>query len=162
MTELARSAFEALQERSPRPNVVLDLQPLPEATADRALMRQVFSNLLDNALKFTARESAPRIEVTGSNSRGENIYCIKDNGVGFDPRYAHKLFGVFQRLHRQDEFEGTGVGLALVQRIIERHSGKTWAESKPRTGATFYFSLPEQPPDGRSLRPAKKMGGSFI
>jgi PAS domain S-box-containing protein len=145
MTELARSAFEALQERSPRPNVVLDLQPLPEATADRALMRQVFSNLLDNALKFTAREAAPRIEVTGFNSCGENIYCIKDNGVGFDPRYAHKLFGVFQRLHRQDEFEGTGVGLALVQRIIERHSGKTWAESKPTTGTRFYFSLPEQP-----------------
>jgi PAS domain S-box-containing protein len=145
MTELARSAFDALLERSPRPNLVFDLQVLPEAMADRALMRQVFSNLFDNALKFTARMPAPRIEVSGSNSNGENIYCIKDNGVGFDPRYAYKLFGVFQRLHRQDEFEGTGVGLALVQRILERHGGKAWATAKPNEGATFCFSLPETP-----------------
>jgi len=142
MTELARSAFQQIVERSTDRIPGFQLDPLPEACADRALLRQVFTNLLDNAVKFTSRTPTPLIEVSGRTEKGMSIYRIKDNGVGFDPRYAHKLFGVFQRLHRQDEFEGTGVGLALVQRIVQRHGGKTWAESAPPDGASFYFSLP--------------------
>jgi PAS domain S-box-containing protein len=152
MTELARSAFQNLIEAAPERNPGLQLNPLPEAIGDRALLRQVFANLLDNAMKFSARHPAPRIELSGWCDAGENIYCVKDNGVGFDPRMAHKLFGVFQRLHRQEDFVGTGVGLALVQRIVHRHGGRTWAESSVGAGAAFYFSLPEQ----RGLLPAGK------
>lgn len=142
MTELARSAFQNLIEASPERNPALQLNPLPEAIGDRALLRQVFANLLDNAMKFSARTPDPRIEISGWTDTAGNTYCVKDNGVGFDPRLAHKLFGVFQRLHRQEEFAGTGVGLALVQRIVHRHGGRTWAESAVGQGATFYFSLP--------------------
>lgn len=142
MTELARSAFQNLLEAAPERNPALQLNPLPEAVGDRALLRQVFANLLDNAMKFSARAPSPRIELTGWSDSAGNTYCVKDNGVGFDPRMAHKLFGVFQRLHRQEEFAGTGVGLALVQRIVHRHGGRTWAESAIGEGATFYFSLP--------------------
>lgn len=142
MTELARSAFQNLIEAAPERNPALQLNPLPEAIGDRALLRQVFANLLDNAMKFSARDPAPRIEISGWIDTAGNTYCVKDNGVGFDPRMAHKLFGVFQRLHRQEEFVGTGVGLALVQRIVHRHGGRTWAESAVGQGATFYFSLP--------------------
>ncbi len=142
MTELARSAFQNIIEASPQRNVALQLQPLPDAIGDRALLRQVFANLLDNAVKFTARQPAPLIRLSGWSDAGMNTYCIKDNGVGFDPRFAHKLFGVFSRLHTQAEFAGTGVGLALVQRIVQRHGGKTWAESTLQFGANFYFTLP--------------------
>jgi light-regulated signal transduction histidine kinase (bacteriophytochrome) len=143
MTELARSAFQNITESIPEPHPTLQLHPLPEAFGDRALLRQVFANLLGNAVKFSSRQAAPVIEVTGWSGTGGKTYCIKDNGVGFDPRFGHKLFGVFQRLHSQDEFEGTGVGLALVRRIVERHGGKTWGESKLHEGAQFYFTLPE-------------------
>ncbi|HYP17551.1 MAG TPA: ATP-binding protein, partial [Opitutus sp.] len=143
MTELARSAFlNIIEAAPPKVEPVLDLRLLPEASGDRALLRQVFANLLGNAVKFSSRQPAPRIEVTGTSDGTVNTYCIRDNGVGFDPRFAHKLFGVFQRLHRQEEFEGTGVGLALVQRIVQRHDGRVWAEGHPNAGAAFYFSLP--------------------
>ena len=106
------------------------------------MLRQVFANLLGNAIKFTRNQPAPVIEICGACENGVTTYYVKDNGAGFDDKYAHKLFGVFQRLHSESEFEGTGVGLALVHRIIERHGGKVWAEGKPGAGATFYFSLP--------------------
>ena len=106
------------------------------------MLRQVFANLLGNAVKFSRHQPAPVIEVGGSSRDGENTYYVKDNGAGFDEEYRDKLFGVFQRLHSEEEFEGTGVGLALVQRVIHRHGGKVWAESKPGLGATFYFTLP--------------------
>jgi light-regulated signal transduction histidine kinase (bacteriophytochrome) len=112
------------------------------ASGDRSMLRQVFANLLGNAVKFSSRHPRPLITVNGWSTDGFNIYSIQDNGVGFDPRFAHKLFGVFQRLHSSEEFEGTGVGLALVHRIIQRHGGKVWAESAPQSGATFFFSLP--------------------
>jgi light-regulated signal transduction histidine kinase (bacteriophytochrome) len=104
-------------------------------------MRQVWRNLISNAIKFTAPKDVRRIEIGGRSEEGKTIYFIRDSGVGFDPQYAHKLFGVFQRLHKTEEFEGTGVGLAIVQRIVHRHGGEVWAEGVVGEGATFYFSL---------------------
>src|SRR5881296_2856046 len=106
-------------------------------------MRQVFVNLLSTAFKFSRSRETARVEIGSVGGRDPSVYYVKDNGVGFDPRYSNKLFGVFQRLHRDDEFEGTGVGLALVQRIIHRHGGRIWAEAKPDEGATFYFTIPK-------------------
>ena len=106
------------------------------------MLRQVFVNLLDNAIKFSRVRKDAAIEVGGSCDRNQNVYYVKDNGVGFDEKYSGRLFGVFQRLHTDEEFAGTGVGLALVQRIILRHGGTVWAESKLENGATFYFAIP--------------------
>jgi PAS domain S-box-containing protein len=115
---------------------------IPVSYGDPTLLRQVWSNLLSNAIKYTLPKEERSIEVGGYVNEGMNVYYVKDNGVGFNPEYTHKLFGVFQRLHRADEFEGTGVGLAIVQRIIHRHGGLVWAEGKIGQGATFYFSIP--------------------
>jgi light-regulated signal transduction histidine kinase (bacteriophytochrome) len=127
----------------------LRLNPLPPAMGDRALLAQVWINLLSNAIKFSAKREQPLIEVGAKTDDHEHVYSVSDNGAGFDPRYASKLFGVFQRLHDQSEFQGTGVGLALVQRIITRHGGRVWAESTPGAGATFHFTLPRSEADGR-------------
>jgi len=116
--------------------------PLPAARGDRALLTQVWSNLLSNALKFSGKREAPEIEVSARSETGEVVYCVRDNGAGFDMHHYDKLFGVFQRVHREDEFPGTGVGLAMVQRIVSLHGGRVWAESKVDEGAKFYFSLP--------------------
>jgi len=116
--------------------------PLPPAHGDRALVRQVWSNLLGNALKFSGKREVPEIEISARSEPGEVVYCVRDNGAGFDMRHYDKLFGVFWRLHREDEFPGTGVGLAIVQRIVSLHGGRVWAESKVDEGAKFYFSLP--------------------
>ena len=107
-------------------------------------MRQVWSNLISNAIKYTLPKEERRIEIGSRVENGMNIYYIKDTGVGFNPDYTHKLFGLFQRLHKAEEFEGTGVGLAIVQRIIHRHGGRVWAEGKVNAGATFWFSLPNK------------------
>ena len=119
------------------------LGTLPVVKGDRALLRLVFTNLISNAIKYSSKDAHPRIEVKlAGKEDGEVVVCVSDNGVGFDMAYASKLFGVFQRLHRADEFEGTGIGLANVRRIVHRHGGRTWAEGVPGQGASFYLSLP--------------------
>jgi PAS domain S-box-containing protein len=120
----------------------LHIRPLPPARGDPGLLRQVWTNLLSNALKYSGKSVRPRIEVSGRQSELESLYSIRDNGVGFDMAYAGKLFGVFQRLHRADEFDGTGVGLAIVHRVVTRHGGRIWAQGKVNEGATFSFALP--------------------
>lgn len=123
------------------PLAAITIQDLPDCYADPALLRQVFTNLLDNARKFTQQTAAPRIEVGYERRAPDVIYFVRDNGAGFDMRYADKLFGVFQRLHPLEDYAGTGVGLAIVQRIIQRHGGRVWAEGEVGRGATFYFTL---------------------
>ena len=119
------------------------LGSLPPADGDAALLKQVWINLLGNAIKFSSKSQQPVIEVSGREDGAESVYCVKDNGAGFDMRYYDKLFGVFQRLHGPAEFPGSGVGLATVQRVVTRHGGRVWAEGKVNAGATFYFALPK-------------------
>jgi len=119
------------------------ISPLPVVRGDPAMLRQVLANLLENAVKFTRVQPAAVIEITCESGPVEHVVHIRDNGAGFDPRYADKLFGVFQRLHSEKDFEGTGIGLATSRRIVHRHGGRIWAESQPGQGADFYFSLPK-------------------
>ncbi len=124
------------------------IRPVPEVDGDREMLRIVFVNLLANAVKYSSTRPEPRIEVGVCDARGRATVFVRDNGVGFDPQYAHKLFGVFQRLHSSDDFEGTGIGLATVRRIIRRHGGYVWAESALGQGATFYVAMPHLAPEG--------------
>ncbi len=135
---------EAIAEMSPAfPAARIVLEELPDAPGDRTLLRQAWANLIGNALKYSSKVAAPRIEVGGRANGTECEYWVRDNGAGFDPRYADKLFGVFRRLHGEDEFPGTGVGLAIVRRVVSRHGGRVWAEGRPGEGACFGFALPK-------------------
>ncbi len=147
MTALAHEVAEQLREQEPDRALDIRIGALPLARGDFAMLRQVFVNLLSNAIKFTKTRAVAVIEIDGWTEAGQNVYSVKDNGVGFDPQYADKLFGVFQRLHRIEEYGGTGIGLALVHRIITRHGGRVWAESELEKGAAFYFTVPA-PPSG--------------
>ena len=144
MDEISKAVIEELRAAAPGRVPQFNIKTLPFAYGDTGMIRQVFFDLLSNALKFTRTRENAIIEVGGyfDKETSENVYYVKDNGVGFDMQYINKLFGVFQRLHSDDEFEGTGVGLAIVWRIIHRHGGRTWAEGKVNYGATFYFTLP--------------------
>jgi PAS domain S-box-containing protein len=143
MTLVAR---EAAVELGPEAMARIEVAPLPDACADRALLRQVWQNLIGNAHKYSGPNPEARILIGGRRDESEMVYWVKDNGVGFDMRYYDKLFGVFQRLHGNEEFPGTGVGLAIVKRVVVRHGGRVWAESSPGHGACFYFSLPAGAP----------------
>jgi PAS domain S-box-containing protein len=142
MKALVVSVLNELIKEKDRERIDFKVARLPPVSADSSLMRQVWVNLLSNALKFTSKKERAVIEVGSKSSKDEVIYYVRDSGAGFDMEYANKLFGVFQRLHSESEFEGTGVGLAIVQRIIRRHSGRVWAEGEQDKGATFYFALP--------------------
>ena len=144
MQRLFRQSFDELMQQDGRSNVRFILNEIPPAYGDHSLIKQVIVNLLSNALKFTGKTKHPEITVTAAAVNGMVTYAVADNGAGFDNTYATKLFGVFQRLHRTDEFEGTGVGLAIVKRIIERHGGTVRGESTVDHGAIFYFSIPTQ------------------
>ncbi len=120
----------------------IEVEPLPSARGDRGLLRQVWANLIANAVKYSSKAARPFIQVSGRQVGAENHYSVRDNGVGFDMEYAGQLFRVFQRLHRADEFSGTGVGLAIVHRVVARHGGRVWAEGKVDHGAVFSFALP--------------------
>jgi light-regulated signal transduction histidine kinase (bacteriophytochrome) len=150
MTDMARRMFERLKSQNGESRAELRLGPLPSVVGDRALLDQVWANLVANAIKYSARREQPVVEIGAISDEREHIYFVRDNGAGFDPRYKHKLFGVFQRLHDASEFAGTGVGLALVQRIVLRHHGRVWAEGKPDQGASFYFALPREAPHAAS------------
>jgi light-regulated signal transduction histidine kinase (bacteriophytochrome) len=150
LERLVRQCLEGLlHDQGERP-VETVVHHLPDCHGDPALLKQVFANLLGNALKYTRGRTPALIEIgcrTTNEVAAEQIFFVKDNGVGFDMQYAGKLFGVFQRLHRAEEYEGTGVGLAIVQRIMHRHGGRVWAESAVDQGTTFFLALPNHQPD---------------
>ncbi len=147
MEQLVKNTWDEQRQEAPDRNVELVLRPLPDAFADISTIRQVWTNLISNALKYTREKEKAIIEIGAEDHGQDTVYFIRDNGAGFNMAYYDKLFGVFQRLHTPREFEGTGVGLAIVHRIIVKHGGRVWAEGKPGGGATFYFSLsaPENP-----------------
>ena len=146
MEELAKTVYDEIKSISqdiPEDTIQLKVEALPSAYGDPSMLRQVFFNLLSNAIKFSRPKETPRIEIGCIDGKEQCTYFVRDNGVGFDIQQASKLFGVFQRLHNSSDFEGTGIGLAIVQRIIHRQGGKVWAEGEVDKGATFYFTLPK-------------------
>lgn len=144
-TDMRGVVMQAIRAHTPEWNAeTIDVGPLPHCTCDPAMVRVVFDNLIGNAVKYSHRQPVPHITVSGQDEAERCVYWVSDNGAGFDPAYAHRLFQIFQRLHSQREYPGTGVGLATVARIVHRHGGKVWAEGTPNEGATFYFSLPKR------------------
>src|SRR6202044_3853081 len=141
MTLLADAAASEVRALYLGPEPQIDIADLPPVQADPVVIRQGWCNLIGNALKYSAKRATPKISISGRIDNDEVIYQVQDNGAGFDMRYAEKLFGVFQRLHRSADFDGTGVGLAIVQRIVIRHGGRIWAEAQLNQGATFSFTL---------------------
>lgn len=142
LPHVTTQVFQKLQVQHSDRNFQFKVGDMPPCFCDRALLYQVMENLLANAIKFTRTREIATIEVDGTTTGRENIYFVKDNGVGFDEHYTSNLFLPFQRLHSHKDFEGTGVGLAIVKRIVQRHGGRVWAEGKVNEGATFYFALP--------------------
>jgi PAS domain S-box-containing protein len=142
LSKLAAEIFAALQESEPQRQTTIKITPDLQVRGDAALLQSALQNLLENAWKFSSKEVQAEIEVGRTTVEGEAVFFIRDNGAGFNMAYADKLFGAFQRLHKVGEFPGTGIGLATVQRIVNRHGGRIWAESEVGKGATFYFTLP--------------------
>jgi PAS domain S-box-containing protein len=148
MLSMVHSVFQELTTPESRAQIDFRVGELPKVVADPILLRQVWINLISNAIKFSAARDRPKIEVDCHSTPEEDVFSVRDNGAGFDMHYADRLFGVFQRLHNSSEYEGTGVGLAIVQRIVHRHGGRVWAEGQPERGATFFFALPRQESEG--------------
>ena len=144
MNVLVNEVLEKINQHTENRNISWSVRELPMVFGDYYLLKQVWINLLDNSVKYTKFKSTAEIAVDFREEEDHFVFSICDNGVGFDMKYAQKLFGVFQRLHSQSEFEGTGIGLANVQRIIHKHHGQVWAEAEPCRGATFFFSLPKK------------------
>ena len=142
MNALVAEVMRDLQKDTDQRTVFWESAELPEEEGDRAMLRQVWVNLLSNAVKYTSKREQAEISIKAARAGAEWHFSVADNGAGFDSQYAAKLFGVFQRLHCADQFEGTGIGLANVQRIVARHGGRTWAEGEVDKGATFHFTLP--------------------
>ena len=140
--KIFKEVFNEIPGSAIKDKVKINISKLPVVKGDKALLKQVAANLIANAVKFSSKVENPEINISAVTENSMAVFCIKDNGVGFDMNYSGKLFGVFQRLHKQNEYEGTGVGLAIVKRIINRHGGKVWAESELNNGSSFYFSLP--------------------
>jgi len=142
MEPIVQTVVTDLMNLYPIPNMMIKIGELNNVFGDSSMIRLVMTNLISNAFKYSSKKEKPLIEIGSRTENNETIFYVKDNGAGFDMKYYDKLFGVFQRLHSAVEFEGTGVGLAIVNRIITKHEGKIWAESKLNEGTTFYFSLP--------------------
>lgn len=142
MMKLIDSIFQEYSEQDKIKKVLIEIEDLPDAFGDPTLIQQVWINLITNAIKYSEPKMNPTLKIGSFCKDNQTVYFIKDNGVGFNPNFKSKLYGVFQRLHKSDEFEGTGIGLAIVKRIIQRHGGKVWADGEEGAGATFYFSLP--------------------
>jgi two-component system, cell cycle sensor histidine kinase and response regulator CckA len=149
MNAVVQDVVATLTAHHAGPAAAIEIRSLLPAHADPGLIRQVWVNLVSNALKFTRERQHPAIEIGATDRSAETVYYVKDNGAGFDPKYVDKLFGIFQTLHRRDRFEGNGIGLATVARIVKRHGGRVSAEGTPEAGATFFFTLPHRPVDGR-------------
>jgi len=145
MYGLVKNVVGELLQQVPEDKYKITIEALPPAEADQGMIKQVFTNLIGNALKYSSKKAAPEIKIGFRDDETSIVYYVRDNGAGFNMAYADKLFGVFQRLHLQEEFEGSGVGLALVKRIILKHNGEVWADAAENAGATFYFRLPKQP-----------------
>jgi len=142
MGEIVKSIYYEVASKKEKEEFEIFIQDMSMVKCDSSLMKHVWQNLIENALKYSSKSEKKEITIGSKEEKNEIIFFIKDSGVGFNSKYIKKLFGVFQRLHREDEFEGTGVGLAIVKRIISRHGGRVWAEGEENKGATFYFSLP--------------------
>lgn len=143
---LAKSVYNEFQTDTNDRNIEFSVGNLPNVYGDRSMLGQVFQNLIGNAIKFTRNRETAIIEVGGKEKGKEIVYYVRDNGAGFDMKYINKLFGLFQRLHSPEEFEGTGVGLSIVQRVIRRHGGRVWGEGSVDGGATIYFTIPKDKP----------------
>ncbi|OPX57421.1 MAG: adaptive-response sensory kinase [Methanobacterium sp. PtaB.Bin024] len=146
MAALAKSVYNEFQTDTNDRNIEFSVGNLPNVYGDRSMLGQVFQNLIGNAIKFTRNRETAIIEVGGKEKGKEIVYYVRDNGAGFDMKYINKLFGLFQRLHSPEEFEGTGVGLSIVQRVIRRHGGRVWGEGSVDGGATIYFTIPKDKP----------------
>nr|WP_317041209.1 ATP-binding protein [Mariniphaga anaerophila] len=144
MASIVKSIYNETANEKEKKQFEFCLNEIPDAVCDYSLIKQVWQNLISNALKYSSKSAEKKIEIGAEKSNNEVIYYIKDKGAGFDSKYENKLFGVFQRLHKSSEFKGTGVGLAIVQRIVVRHEGRIWAESEVDKGAVFFFSLPDK------------------
>jgi light-regulated signal transduction histidine kinase (bacteriophytochrome) len=150
MSALAREVVDEERQHSNSADVVVHMGALPDAQGDRALIRHVWQNLVSNAIKYSSKTASPAITISGELVGIDAVYCVRDNGAGFNMKYADRLFGAFQRLHAATDFPGTGVGLAIVQRIIARHEGRVWADARVGEGAAFWFTLKRKQEDERT------------